>query len=112
RRHEGHQVGRRGARGQRAGRAIGAGQVEHGADFSEAALSRLAPWATERDLFATTPRPLSKFGFPDLAAAAAPRRRSQPFGLDETLCLISRPFSRSQSRSLMVLRLSCSALPL
>jgi hypothetical protein len=36
----------------------------------------------------------------------------QSFGLDETLCLIKRPFSRSHSRSLRVLRLSCSALPL
>ena len=32
--------------------------------------------------------------------------------LDETLCLINVPFSRSQSRSFSVLRLSCSALPL
>ena len=32
--------------------------------------------------------------------------------MTETLCLISRPFSRSQSRFFSVLRLSCSALPL
>ena len=38
--------------------------------------------------------------------------RHQSLEGPETLCRISRPFSRSQSRSLIVLRLSWSALPL
>jgi alanine-glyoxylate transaminase/serine-glyoxylate transaminase/serine-pyruvate transaminase len=48
------------------------------------------------------------------ARRASPRRRvaRQLLAGDETLCLINRPFSRSQSRFFSVSRLSCWALPL
>ena len=46
------------------------------------------------------------------AAALAGLAGTAAYGFDETLGLIKRPFSRSQSFFFSVSRLSCSALPL
>ena len=70
-----------------------------------------ATWCASRSVSKrwTTCRPISRRRW---RSARLNHRAPQAFGPDETLCLISRPFSRSQSRFFSVLRLSCCGLAL